>query len=339
MNVKELEEIAWAPYETIERPTAEDWKKSYDALRELVEMKPKDGRYPNTLGYLCYYGRHTGGKREYDEARAWFERGAERRMIESTYKLADMLTDGLGGPEDHERALRMYLDMYLYCRNQFEGGNMDSKFADTALRMGRVHHEGKLVPQDDTEALGFLLEAKYALEERERFGEYGDETVKKNIERLIGECEKPDEETQHMRFYGLGPGRVPLYLITDEKTQMTIRIEPDDDGMIRLEFRRKRTDGKKPNKILWSVAPAMRCIMTDFVVLYAQEIRQVWTKKPGEAVVCDRYEYDDEKDMHLFSLDGEVQCRLQGGEYVLPMDEFWMTQIRDHPGSGAGITQ
>ena len=61
MNVKELEKIAWAPYETIERPTAEDWKKSYDALRELAKMKPKDGRYPNTLGYLCYYGRHTGG--------------------------------------------------------------------------------------------------------------------------------------------------------------------------------------------------------------------------------------------------------------------------------------
>ena len=97
MDRKALEAVAWAPYETIENPTREDWKKSYDALTELARKYPKDGRYPNTLGYLCYYGRHTG-QRDYDEARRWFEKGHALNMIESTYKLADMLMDGLGGP-------------------------------------------------------------------------------------------------------------------------------------------------------------------------------------------------------------------------------------------------
>lgn len=334
-EIRQLEKIAWAPYERIEHPSAEDWMKSYVALKTLAEDNPKDGRYPNTLGYLCYYGRHTGGKRQYEEARAWFERGAERKMIESTYKLADMMTNGQGGPVDYDHALELYVHMYLYCRDQFEQGMADSKFADTALRMGIIHHEGKLVEKSDMEALGYLLEAKYAIEERERFGEYGDETVKKNIERLIDECEKPDEEMLHMPLYGLGLGRVPRYLITDSRTLMTVSVDMDEDGMLRLEFRRKRKDGKKPNRILWSVPPAMKVIMTDFVVLYGGDVRQIWTKNPRQLVECDKYTYDEKTDMHIFSLKGEVQCRLQGGDYVLAMDEFWMTMIKDHPGVGA----
>ena len=33
--------------------------------------------------------------------------------------------------------------------------------------------------------------------------------------------------------------------------------------------------------------------------------------------------------MHLFYLDDEIQCRLMGGEYVLAMDEFFYTGIKD----------
>ena len=171
MDRKALETIAWAPYDTIENPSMEDWRKSYDALTELAGRYPKDGDYPNTLGYLCYYGRHTG-ERDYVEARRWFEKGHALNMIESAYKLADMLMDGLGGPEDRYTALKLYIDMYLYCRGEFEGGMRDSKFADTALRMGRVFHEGKTITRHDREALGYLLEAKYAIEWRKQYGEY-----------------------------------------------------------------------------------------------------------------------------------------------------------------------
>ena len=76
--------------------------------------------------------------------------------------------------------------------------------------------------------------------------------------------------------------------------------------------------------------------MTDCVVLYGAEIRQIWNKNPGEPVVCDRLEYDEKTDTWLFMLEGEVQGRLQGGRYVLPMDEFWKTAIRDAGEAGAG---
>lgn len=331
VRVRNLRWIAYDPYERIEHPSAEDWQKSYDALKELCDLRPREGLYPNTLGYLCYYGRHTGGKRLYEEAREWFKKGAALRNIESTYKLADMLMDGLGGPVDYDRARELYLWMYWYCRNEFEGGARESKFADTALRLGRIYHEGKLTEKNDVEALGYLLEAKYAIGWRKQYDHYGDDTVEKNIDRLIGECDLPPENVRQARYFCLGLGRVPHYLLLTPAYRMTIDIEAFDDGIVRLEFRRKRKDGKKQNRILWSVPPAMRCIMTDFVVLCGADIRMVWRKNPGEQVVCDRYEYDEEKDQHLFYLGKELQCRLMGGEYALVMDEFWLTEMRDHP--------
>lgn len=338
-KVKALVDVAYAPYERIKNPTTEDWKRSYDALKELCELVPEEGVYPNTLGYLCYYGRHTGGERKYAEARAWFEQGAKLRNIESTYKLADMLIDGLGGSKDKNRAGNLYLRMYWYCRVQFESGIKECSFADTALRIGRLYHEGKLPHKDDLEALGYLLEAKFALDYRKQFDQYGDATVEKNIQRLISECEKPDEETQKAHFYGMGLGRVPHYLLTFDDYLMTMDIATADDGAVRLEFRRKRKDGKKPNQILWSVPPAMRCFMTEFVVLYGENVRQIWNKNPGELVVCDRYEYDEATNMHLFYLNDEVQGKLQGGDYVLAMDEFMFTAMRDHPEAGAKTPQ
>lgn len=327
LDVKALETIAWAPYETIPEPTREDWQKSYEALKELAAGNPKDGRYPNTLGYLCFYGRHTG-ERNYEEARRWFEKGADLCVIESTYKLADMLMKGLGGDSDPRRAGRYYDFLYDFCRNQFESGIEEGKFADVALRMGRMYHEGIAVEKNDLEALGYLLEAQFALNRRKRFGEYGDGTVEKNIRTLMDECEKPGEECLNAAAYGLGPGRV-LDRFLNEDHLLTFTIRVSEDGDFRLEFRRKHAKGKKPNKVLWSIPPAMKCFMTDFVVLYAENVRELWCANPEEPVTCDGFSYEPQTDTYQFTLNEKVQCRLVGGEFLLPMREFFSTGARD----------
>ncbi len=320
MDTQALLEIAYAPYETIEHPTREDWRKAYDALIDLAESDPKNGTYPNTLGYLCYYGRHTG-ERDYAEARKWFEKGADLCVIESTYKLADMMIAGQGGPKDPEKAVGYYEFLYGYCRHQFEAGNDDSKFPDLALRLGRIFHDGTTVGKNDIVALGYLLEAQYALNRRKRFREYGDGTVEKNILSLMADCEQPDRERKEQRLHGLQPGRVPAYFI-DEDHLLSFEIEPMDSGVIRLACRRVRKDGKKPSEVLWSIPPAMVCFLTPAVVLYAADVRLVWNKDPGKPVLCDRYEYDEEKSLHKFFLGDDLRCRLMGGDYYLSMDDF-----------------
>ena len=327
MDIKALEDIAYAPYEVIADPTREDWMKAYQALKTLAEEKPDSGRYPNTLGYICFYGRHTG-KPDYTEARKWFEKGAALRMIESTYKLADMQTEGLGGEKDLEQALRNYIHVYLFCREQLESGMDDSKFADTALRLGRVFHEGQGVSRDDSVALGYLLEAQYAISKREFYHRYGDARVKNNIQSLIDSCEQPDQETRRRRFHSLHPGLVPKRFINDRHL-LTFTIQVSEDGDTRLVFRRQSKNEEPANNVLWSVPPAMSCFLTDHIVLYAQNVRLIWTIRPREPVVCDRYEYDEKKQTHLYYLGNELQCRLLGGRYFLSMEE-----LTDSPRSG-----
>ncbi len=338
-KIRELKKIAYAPYEQIGEPGSADWLRSYFALKKLCELEPEESIYPNTLGYLCFYGRHTGGKRKYEEAREWFEKGAAMQNIESTYKLADMLKDGLGGPADPDRAENLYIGMYLCCKDQFESGMKESKFADVALRMGRMFHEGKIQEKDDMEALGYLLEAKYALGRRKQFDHYGDETVERNINQLIVDCEQPEEEIRYADVYGVGLGRVPFVLRPDEEVRMSVDIGVNDQGLVRLEFRRNRRDGKKPNKVLFPVPPAMQCYMMESVVLYGAGVRRVWNRNPGETVVCDRYKYYKELDLHEFLLDNVLQAKLQGGSYILPVDEFMMMEMEDHPEEGSSICQ
>ena len=248
----------------------------------------------------------------------WFEKGEKLDVIESMYKLADMLTEGMGGPADPDRALKLRLLVYYICRDQFEDGMQDSKFADAALRMGRMYHEGKLCHRNDLEAMSYLLEAKYA---------------------IMDECDKPDDEVRRWKQFGLGLSRVPNHLLANDDLLMTIKMDVDDRGTIRLEFRRKRKDGKKPNKILWSVAPAMKVFMLDSVVLYGAEVKQIWSKTPEETVTCNRYEYDEDTDTYTFFLEDEPQFRLQGGWFVLPMDELRKTEIASHPAGAPGVWQ
>ena len=51
-RIRALVRTAYDPYERIKDPTAQDWQKSYDALKELCVLKPRTALYPNTLGYL-----------------------------------------------------------------------------------------------------------------------------------------------------------------------------------------------------------------------------------------------------------------------------------------------
>ena len=45
IQIKKLNRVAYAPYETIEHPTTDDWAKSYDALKQLCELEPEVSTY------------------------------------------------------------------------------------------------------------------------------------------------------------------------------------------------------------------------------------------------------------------------------------------------------
>ena len=336
-KIGKLEKTAYAPYDRIKNPTREDWQKSYDALLEIHRLDPEDCFAPNTLGYLCYYGRHTG-EPDYQEAQKWFELGSKGGSIESDYKLADLLMSGKGGTKDPEKALRLYENVYWYCRKQFEAGEEGGKFADAALRIARIFHEGEVVHRNDLEAWAYLLEAEYALKCRKKYQEYGDDTVMDHIHQLMEECGDPTESLQNPHFVVIGLGRPPFFLL-DGEHQMTFTIRADIPNVIRLEFRRKRPDGKKPRRILWTVPQMKKTMLTDAIVLYGFGQSRIWNKNPGEPVLCDRTEYDQKTDTRTYFLNDEPQCRLTGGDYILPMIEFVLTDLQGSIDATGGKVQ
>ena len=321
MTHRELIRTAYAPYETIEHPTPEDWQKSYDALIQLVERSPKNGYYPNTLGYICYYGYHTG-QRDYVEARKWFEKGAALSMIESMYKLADMFKDGLGGEKDPDRAYALYYTLYKYCRDQFEGGDASCKFADVALRMGKIFHEGIHGQAIDEKAMQYALEAQYALNKRKPFHHFGDETVGRNIQALIASLEKPDKRARHDKYYELGLGLIPMLFIND-RHRLMIQITSDCNNNYRFDFRRIRPDGETPNPVLLAVPPAMKCFMTKSLVVYGTDVTFFRQRNSGRPIICDQYRYNESNHVHLFMTGNKVLCKIRDGRYMLSMVQLY----------------
>ena len=116
----------------------------------------------------------------------------------------------------------------------------------------------------------------------------------------------------------------------NEDHDLTFTIMVSREGNFRLEVRRKHVKkGKKPNKVLWSIPPAMKCFLTDFVVLYAEDVRELWCAEPGKPVVCNGFSYEPQKDMYYFTYNEQVRCSLTGGEFMLPMEEFFITGARN----------
>ena len=318
-TIRKLEKEAYAPFETISRPTVNDWKKAYDALLKLADMKPGEGLYPNLLGRLCYDGRHVNGMPQFEEARKWYEIGAKQEMIESMYMLADMLLYGLGGDKDEKRAADIYSKLYWYCRYQFEKGKGMNRFAEVALRVGRMLHEGKAVEKDDLLALNYLLEARFAIAACKQAGDA--DKKKQDIESVIESCEKPPEELHRQELIGMAVGRVPeLFLFGNHI--LSVRLAVSEDGILRLHFARKNADHPDKvcrTKVLWAVAPTQECFLTDSVTLYGTDVQMIWNQTPGEEILCDRYEYDEKHRLHKFCQKDQLVCRLMGGRYYLYM--------------------
>jgi hypothetical protein len=138
----------------------------------------------NVIGYIYYYG--VDGDPNYFFAQKYFKLGAEEGIIESMYKLGDILLKGLGGTTDIEEALLLYKKTYwITYTDFFVCNNGFSNFADTALRIGNCYLKGYIFEQSDYKALIYYIQGKYALEQRKSINYIGDGNLtKKNNEKI-----------------------------------------------------------------------------------------------------------------------------------------------------------
>jgi len=183
-NVVALREKAYGCYGG-NRAFETDWTASRDCLLRLMELDNNPAT-ANSLGYIYYYGRTNGGEPQYDKAFYYFSIGAAGGVYESRYKLADMFANGFGVPKNEQIAADIIREMYDDTIGYIRDGIFCCKFADVALRMGRVLEKGIDCDDSASEAYYYYLQAEYAIRMRiAEGGEYGDSAVAHHINDAI----------------------------------------------------------------------------------------------------------------------------------------------------------
>ncbi|MBO4790729.1 MAG: sel1 repeat family protein [Clostridia bacterium] len=147
-----------------------DWKVSRDCMIRLYD-KTGDPQFANTLGYIYYYGRCTGGVPEYEKAFEMFAVSAANGLHEGMYKIADMFLHGYACKKSESAARFLYERVYEDCLRQFVKGR-EGAFADAALRMGNVYLKGIGVEKDPAEAYCYFLQADFAAKRRAKENDF-----------------------------------------------------------------------------------------------------------------------------------------------------------------------
>ena len=234
-DTRALEVLAYACYGG-SRLFACDWERSRDCLLRLSEREDVPDRdkafYANTLGYIYYYGRCSGGVPEYDRAFSCFSLGAACGVYESMYKLADMYLHGYGTAKNLYAAqilLRMVFDRSY---DSIRGGEFDCEFADVALRLGNLCRDGII---EDESAGAYYLMADFAIKKRAKFNRYGDSKVACAIAGELARIRGEEPVKRRTTLHGDDALDIVSRLFNDYTCEVTIK--PVKQG---ISFRVKR---------------------------------------------------------------------------------------------------
>lgn len=150
-----------------------DWEKSRDCFLKLMEIGDDDmqAQSANTLGYIYYYGRCSGGEPQYDLAYKYFSLAAFFGYYEATYKVGDMLRDGKGIYKNEKAAFNLYTRYYEDSYREFiECG--DGVLSDLALRIASCYQHGVGTNRDLMTAYAYYLIARVAIDERMQHSDF-----------------------------------------------------------------------------------------------------------------------------------------------------------------------
>ncbi len=268
-----LEAKAYACYGDGNAAYGQDWQESLKCLLRLMDLKPNP-QTANTLGYMYYYGRCSGGVPDYDKAFYYFSIGAAGGYYESRYKLSDMFRHGYGVGKNPEVAAVLIWELYNDQLKQIRNGEFDSKFADVALRAGNIWKEGIDCDPDPDAAFYYYLQARYAIRMRMLTDEgYGDRGISEGIERAISEIlpeTRYAKRENTVSYYSL------YFLLQNglkRKHRMEMRIRRISDTEAKLTFRIVPYKGESHRpKLFVTVPEAHFCGLLNKVSVRAKDI-------------------------------------------------------------------
>ncbi len=291
-----------------------DWNASRDCMIRLFE-KTDDPQYANTLGYIYYYGRCTGGVPEYEKAFYYFGIAAANGLYEGMYKLADMFRHGYGCKESRRTARSLYGMVYEDSIKHFLRGE-HGNFADAALRMGNVYAKGIGEAADPAYAYFYYLQAGYAARLRAEENDFfGNTTVVINTQKALEETEALLPKDFFKEFVDF---EQPGYFaeLGEENNRCTLSKTVNEAGRIELTAQRVSTRSvQDPAMILITIPQLKYCERTRKVTYVLDETAEIWFKDDADQVRYDFFTWNDVDDRYEFYYDDEIAAWVRSENY------------------------
>ena len=281
-----------------------DFEVSRDCISRLFEENG-DPIYANTLGYIAYHGRCGDGVPDYDAAFRYFSYGAASGIIESSYKLADLFAGGKGIWKNEEAALRIVSDLYQDTLRRFCGGELNGKFADVALRMGRLYENGSVEEPNPVAAYYYYLQARYAIRFRRRLAnDYGDDVVERNIENAITRVAAEVPQEKGKTFKSTRPWVLQMALAMDKHVLVTFKQLKS--GIVKMVLDRYEEDDADLHDFLITIPEHSFCSMMETVTLSAGKAEDCFIADPGVPVLITSAMYEPVTNRWIFMQGNEV---------------------------------
>ena len=200
-----------------------DWNIAEQTLLKLE--KAGNSSASNSLGYIYYSDRL--GEPDYDKAFYFFSKAAKKGIVEARYKLCDMIRKGHGTEKDPDKAFKMLQKVYNEQLASIQDGFFSCKYADVALRMGYCYENGAGCEQNFHLAHEYYIRAKYAIDMRVlRGGSFGDDVVKKNIEKALESIRDKDTSSDFCIVDLPGfKGTEYIDLVEEKKAALLSKVE------------------------------------------------------------------------------------------------------------------
>ena len=282
-----------------------DWHTSRDCMLRLFE-KTDDPQYANTLGYIFYYGRCTGGIPEFDKAFHYFEIAAANGLYEGAYKLADMYCHGYGCEKSPRTARALYGMVYDQNLKRFlQGENLS--FADAALRMGNVYAKGIGEEKDPVSAYHFYLQADYAAKLRAQENDFfGNKTVVTNVQKALDEI-RPSLPEDFFQEFSDTETLFYFEQLADDEHRCTLTRRPLENGDISLTAARVPTKARpEPEKILITLGYLNYCELVSELTVTTLQPSAIWFKDDADTIRYNYCTYDVVEDRYEFYYEDEL---------------------------------
>ena len=233
-------------------------------------------------------------------------------MYQATYKLADMMYEGLGCPKNPVSAFPMYKWVYENCIKEYNNGNAMTEFCDAAVRLGNACLDGLGTEKDVLQALGYFMEAEHAVKKRMASGgTLSDSSVLKKATQGISRAKDAIDVSTFKKHIDMPDPELLSLLLKDAR--LSIKTKQGARGHLQLHIKRLPLPyQEKETSILITLPTIQFCADVTKMTVHA-----LYGKADFEDITVDHIEWDAERQECEFYYDEVLEGTLHAEGFRL----------------------